>query len=699
MAKNDKAIYAPGELSRVREKLGVFDKEEADQLIKKLGGEIGYERAEESEQARQQVRRERVNVKIGDRPSRPSRNRDRLPLDDNEDTLSEAPAKVKAARKKEKEMDAETEDDPSVPLRVAYWDRIKMDKFAGQSEFEVKSSAQVFQSMISLFGDVPDYVSHIFVTRRMPEYYKRLEGLVISTRTLFPRNNMRRNERMKKSAPLAYSILDVIRYWDIEKVSSDLNKIQSHAKSARVSDFANILRAIYRPLFTLDRLDLDVHIRGAYKVLYKLLYIENPTEAENKYQELIRTALSAFSGIRQNIRYLLFPLLLKSVSANYVPYEQFFTERKNRLMSFLNTNEDNQINPAAVGIQGDAKDLKPEAESKAAPAEGQDTPEEEISEEEKARRAAAESEKKALDRGLRTLEVLFPKAGWDRLSSYPDLFPYFADIFSMKKGVVNIAPTDPMQQVLILMHTLEELFFAVRHISFGAIPDQSGSIEELNTTVGAIINNWRYYIETSFGKDYVPKLLEYVRVLEGSLEERSSMYNKKLITELHWLKRLYFLPFYKFESLIPPPFQKGEVKPIYSEIKSLRKYFSAVAAGIERGNRAGGAEAQALCDGIDNPWEPYVFEVPNPLSRRMDALLAPKGRNNASLVYFTLAVTTVLDYILNNEKSWAYNSRPGPLFRSVNGEGLVPLTGIDNRIDANELFKQSLKQRQKGKDA
>ena len=696
MAKSDKAIYAPGELSRVREKLGVFDKQEADMLIKKLGGEIGYERSEENEQARQQVRREKVNVKIGDRPSRGNRNRDRLALDDDDDALSEEPAaKKKASRKKEKELDAETEDDPSVPLRVSYWDRVKMDKFAGQSEFEIKSSSQVFQSMISLFGDIPDYVNHAFVVRRMPEYYKRLEGLVVSTRTLFPRNNLKRNERMKKSAPLAYSILDVIRYWDIEKISSDLNKIQTHAKSARVSDFANILRAIYRPLFTLERLDLDVHIRGAYKVLYKLLYLENPTEAENKYQELIRTALTAFSGIRQNIRYLLFPILLKSVSANYVPYEQFFIERKNRLMSFLNTNEDSQINPSAVVIQGDAKDLKPEAEANA-DADGQEKPEEE-SEEEKARRAAAEAEKKALERGIRTLEILFPKAGWDRIATYPDLFPYFADMFPMKKGVVNIAPTDPMQQVLILMHILEELFYAVRHISFGAIPDPSGTIEELNAPLGAIINNWRYNIETSFGKTYVPKLLEYVRILEGSHEERASMYYKKLITELHWLKRLYFLPFYRFESLIPPPFQKGEIKSIYTDIKNLRRYLSAVAVGIEQGNRAGGAESQAPCDGIDNPWEPYMFEVPNPLSRRLDALLAPKARNNAALVYFTLAITTVLDNLLNNEKSWAYTSRPSPLFRSVNGEGAVPLTGIDNRIDADGIFKQSLKQRQKNK--
>ena len=38
MAKNDKAIYAPGELGRVRDKLGVKDDAEAKRMAQLLGG-------------------------------------------------------------------------------------------------------------------------------------------------------------------------------------------------------------------------------------------------------------------------------------------------------------------------------------------------------------------------------------------------------------------------------------------------------------------------------------------------------------------------------------------------------------------------------------------------------------------------------------------------------------------------------------
>ena len=146
---------------------------------------------------------------------------------------------------------------------------------------------------------------------------------------------------------------------------------------------------------------------------------------------------------------------------------------------------------------------------------------------------------------------------------------------------------------------------------------------------------------------------------------------------------------------MPPSIQKKETIPIYAKIKTLRKYLTAVATGIEKGNKAGGAEARAPCDGIENPWDPYVFQVPNPLSIRLDAILSPKNKTNATLIYFCLAITSVLDYLVNNEDSWAYRESAGPLFRSVNGEGITPLTGVDNRIDADEIFKRSLKEQQK----
>jgi len=711
MAKKQKAVYAPGELSRVREKLGSLDDEEAKQLVQKLGGEIGYERTTDEEKNRQsthqRVRHEKVEVKIGDRPGRPRRAVELPPT-------VEADSSAIAKKKLQSRKDLNPADDPTIHLKTSYWDRVKLDRYAGQPEFEIKSGTQVFQSMLSLFSAGTDHVSPAFVTNRMTEYYKKIETLVVSTRTMFPRNNARRNERLRKTFPLVYAILDVIRYWNIEKISADLSRLQSSPKSVKVSDFTDIVRFIYKPLFVLSQLDPDNHIRAAYKILYKVLYIENPMEAQSKYQDLIRITLAAFFEVRREVHYLLYPLLMKMVSNKFISYEYFFAERQNRIMALLNVTEQDQISPSPINIQSDMKmseeqskeEEQPEqfrhresqaADQGAGPNEESEIPEEpkEISEEEKARIEAYEGEKRVVDKGLQALEALFPKAGWDKMESYPDLYPYFVEIFDLKKGIVNIAPTDPLHQVFILMRVLEELFFGLRYITFGTVQGSSGNMENVNAVLGDMVNNWRYYIEASFEKEYLTRMAEYIRILEGSSEERGAPYTKKLVAELHWIKRLYFLPFYKFETFVPPPRQKKEVIQIYSKIKTLRKYLTSVATGIEQANKSGGAESRAPCEGIDNPWEPYTFQVPNPISIRLDAMLPPKIRTNAMLIYFCLAVTGVLDYLVNDEGSWAYNTKPGPLFRSIDGEGIKPLTGVDSRIDAEALFKQSIKQRQK----
>jgi hypothetical protein len=391
--------------------------------------------------------------------------------------------------------------------------------------------------------------------------------------------------------------------------------------------------------------------------------------------------------------------MMKILSNRYIPYEKFFIERKNRYMSFLGVTEDDQLIPTQLVADIE----KPEGENADEQAhEGEAEPEEEDENDpevikRKARQNTINAEQKALDRGLTTLEALFPQAGWDRIQSFPDIYPYFADIFDLKKGYELIAPNDPLLQMAILMRMVEELFFGLRYVSFGVVTGSDGQPDRIEETMGLIINNWHSYLEVSFVKEYIPRLKEYVRILDSNAESRTSSYAKRILNELHWTKRLYFLPYYKFESLGPPPFQKKDINALYSEIRKLKKYLTSVAAGIEQGNKQGGAEKKAPCDGIDNPWEPFVFQVPNPLSIRLTALLPEKKRNNATLVFFTLAVTTILDYLVNNENSWAYGDNIGGLFRSVNGEGVMPLTGVDTKIDADAIFKQVLKK--KGRQA
>ena len=693
MDKNSKAIYEPGELHRVREKLGEIDVNEARRMARILGGEVGTEKSyPEPASGRGHGRSGQGTVDLTSaarRGKRPGRAID-TPLSEGEGESDYI---------KYRQTADDPADDPAVQLATPYLERIKMDRFASQIDFEIKTSLQVLVSVLLFWGN-RDYVSPRFTSRRMNVYYNKIGQLVTSTRILLPRNDARRNDRLRKASPYIYNILDTIRQWNIERIGGDLAKLQSHPRTVRVQDYADLLKAIYRPMFVLDKLDADIHIKGAYKLLYKLLYIEHPSDPRDKVQNLIRSALSAYADIYREVHYGMYPLLMKLISDRWFPYGALFQARRRRFLAFIDATEADQIKPLDINIdqieKGSLEALQEEirkeeeANAKGFEEEASDDPEVIAR---KAREAAEAAERKALEQSLRVLESLFPKAGWDRLEEYPDLYPYFVSVYGLRRGYEQIAPADPLHQIAVLMHIIEDLCSALRYVAFDTVPGPDGNGIVLGEVMGKIINNWRRYIDECFTKEYLPRLSEYCRILEHSSESRTSPYAKRAVNDLRWAKRLYFLPYYKFESMGPPPFQKREVTAIYSEIRTFRRYLTLIASNIEQWNQSGGAAAKVPCLGLENPMAPYSFDITNPVSKRMDLLLGPSKRNNVHLIFFTLAAVTVLDCLVNSESSWAYDKQiPPHLFRSVDGEGAIPMFGIDEKIDADRIFKDSLRQ-------
>jgi hypothetical protein len=684
-----KAVYEPGELGKVREKLGKIDDSEAKRMAQILGGEVGTEKEAQPSRASGGLRRKTVEMAIPGRSrGRPGRRVETIAAEE-EFFGSKALAKMKA----------DPADDPAAIHRITYGERLKMDRYAAQFEFEIKNSLQVIAAAFSFAGEPADHVNPRFVSHRINDYYTKIERLVTATRALLPRNNARRSERLKKTSPFVSNILEIIRYWNIERIGSDLAKIQSHPRSVRVTEFADILRAVYKPLFVLEKLDMDIHIKGAYKLLYKLIMIENPMEPKEKCQDLIRIALASFGDVRREVRYGLYPLLMKLISERWFPYEKLFIQRRRRFMAFIAATEDEQLLPLMMSPEqaesGNLEALRDDIkrEEMGAEEEEEDPNDPEVIAR-KAREAVAMAERKAVAHSVGALETLFPKAGWSKLAEYPDLYPYFASVYELRHGYELIAPNDALQQIAVLMHIMENLCVGLRYATFSVVAGPDGASVSVNDTIGEIITNWQLCIDGSFVKEYLPRLSEYCRMLEHSVDAKNSVYSKKTLNELRWIKRLYFLPYFKFDALGPPPFKNQETAALYTQTKTLRKYLTMVAAGIEQGNRKGGAAAKAPCNGIDNPWAQYHFELPNPVSKRLDALLAPSKRNNAVLIFFALSTVTILDNLINSETSWAYNNDAVCLFRSLHGDGSTPVFGVDEKVDADQIFKSILKKKQ-----
>ena len=686
--KKNNAIYAPGELSRVRDKLGVKDDSEAKRMAQLLGGEVGTERDSEDDKK-----------KNGKYDSSGGKKRRRIDLAPEEELTGES---------KTKRSGPYPGDDPSVPAKLSYRERVKIDQYASQVVFEIKNSLQVLTSIFSFFKEPVDYVNQRFVIAHLNEYYNKIEKLVNGTRSLFPKSNKKRDGQLKRASLFVYKVLETLRGWDIETLAKNISELQSHPRSVTVHDFSDVLRGIYKPIFILDELNIE-NIKTAFKLIYKILYIESPMEAKDKYQEIIRNIIASIIDVRKNVCFCMYPLLMKLISDRYIVYERFFIERRRRFMAFLNVKETDQLNPVDLdpqqieSIDVDALQKKANEEESIKDENGITGEDGELHEEEKnvpedpkaaalrAKQEAERAERKSMEQGRTAMEVLFPKAGWDKMEEFPDFYPYFANVYNLKHGYELISPKDPLQYVAVLLHILDDLFIGLRYVNFNVITGADGTSVNVSDELAEILNNWRSYIEDSFSRDYLPRLSEYCRMLENSKDSRLSPYAKKTLNELNWIKRLYFLPYYKFESIGPPPFPKSDIISVYSEVRKLRKYLTAFALGVEQGVRAGGAAAKAPCRGINNPWAQYNFQVPNPVSRRLDMMLAPEKRMNATLIFFSLSAVTVLDYIVNNENSWIYYEKGGTLFRSVNNEGIVPLFGVDNKLDADKIFKESLK--------
>jgi hypothetical protein len=507
MAKKANAVYAPGELDRVREKLDVND-DEAKRVAGLLGGEVGVERSEEpinTIKGKKPFRREVVELAVGS-GGRPGRRIDIAYGGEGDDSDL---AKIRTSV-------PYPGDDPSLPIKLRYFERVKMDRYAGQFAFEIKNSLQVMSSIFSFFRAPADYVNPRFVVKRMNEYYSKIERLVTMSRNLFPVTNTKRNSQLKRASPAVYKMLDIFRNWNIELIARSLAGLQARPREVTVSGFTDILRAVYRPLYILEDLDTET-VKGAFKLIYKILYIESPMDAKEKYQDIIRNIIAALMSIRRDVQFGMYPLLMKLLSDRWISYERFFIERRRRYMSFLNVSEQEQLAAEDLNLQQldkvDVETLRQNQEEQAdiADPENQEVVEEDLSDpkviERKAKVEAENAEHKALDQGLAIMEALFPKAGWDDLEEYPDLYPYFADVYSLRRGYELLSPTDPLHQISVLMYILEDLFYAMRYVKFGTVTGPDGTPVNVTQDLNDVVNNWRSYIENTFMKEYLPRLM------------------------------------------------------------------------------------------------------------------------------------------------------------------------------------------------
>ncbi|MDR3355637.1 MAG: hypothetical protein LBO04_00405 [Spirochaetaceae bacterium] len=679
-----KTVYEPGELSNVKKRLGPIDEKEALRMQKLLGGEIGEEKTPGiSSESQGRLRYSRGKKDKGppslskSASAKPKRFVELAPAGDNE----KAPVSVMPKFQK-----------PSAP---AYRERVKMDVCAGG--FGIKTFTQVLVSRLSFFNAPHDRVSQWFVKYSLNEYYGQLERLVTSTRLLFPRSNAELGGKLQSSSRTAFNILNTIRQWRIDVIAAEIARLQSRPRDVSVGDFESVLREIYKPIYIMEKLDSENDIRRAFQVLYEIIFLENPTKETEKLSGRIADAVKSWQFVCLKLRYLLYPLLMKTISPYYQQYESFFIENEENYRMFLGLGESDKISPDSVktsdvdAYREAARDEGEAVSGTLDDGEAVETGMYDIEDDGQAKRNRRlepdAAEERAFEQGIQILEALFPQAPWKKLDEFPDFYPYFADVFEIKKNGELIAPEDPAHLALILSQIIEELLYGFRYINFTGAPNAN--------SLNGIVDDWHTVILESFEKKYLPLIYEYAHYFEYSAQKRSSTYAMNIAADIHWIRRYYFLPNYEYTPLTPPSFLKKDVVALYAMARRLRKDLAECAVAIEEANKSGGAFGNVMVMGIENPWAEYNFQVENPLSKRLNILLGKNQKTNASLIFFVLAIVTVLDSYLCGKNSVAYKTDTEILFRNTGTDKLKPVFWVEKQKDTFSIFKKSIEELRK----
>ncbi|MDR2795681.1 MAG: hypothetical protein LBB47_03090 [Spirochaetaceae bacterium] len=678
MAK--KPVYEPGELDNVKKRLGPMDEKESRRMQKLLGGEVGEEKKASlntgyTDRSGYQAGKKDDSTPppYGSASPKPKRLVELAPAAGSK-LPGPAPPKFKR---------------PSLPL---YRERVKMDICAGSSEFGIKTMAQVLVSRFSFFNAPRDRVSQWFVKYTLNEYYGQLEQLVTSTRLLFPRSNAELSRKLQSTSHKAFAILNVIRQWKIDVIAGEISRIQSHPRNVFVNDFETILREIYKPVYIMEKLDVEKDIRRAFGVLRDIIFLGNPSKENKKLSGRITEAVKSWQFVCLKLRNLLYPLLMKTISSYYQQYELFFIENSENYSLFLGLGESDKISPDSAwtnNAEAPESDIAPsddsgtEHDAEAGNDAMDDTGHSGRDRQKEPDAAGA----RAFERGIQILKTLFPQAPWDKIDKLPDFYPYFSDVFEIKKNGELIAPEDPVHLALILSQILEELLYGFRYIKFaGAL--NSNSLNE-------IVDDWHTAISESFEKKYLPRIYEYAHFFEYSAQKRNSTYAVNIASDLHWIRKYYFLPYYEYTPHTPPSFLKKDVVALYAAGSRLRRDLASCAAAIEEAQKKGGASSNVPVMGIENPWAAYNFQVENPLSKRLNILLGKNQKNNASLIFFALAVVTVLDSYLCGKNSVAYRTDTEILFRNAGTDKFKPVFWVEKQKDTFSLFKKSIEELKK----
>ena len=633
------ADWAPGTLDKTRKNIGDISASDAAIMAKKLGGEVMYERSENSGANN--------NPNRGGRIVRKTVNSTSGKTSSSGVTMPQVDTRRRYTR----------EDLPSISKKEA----ALMDKLMMSSEFKIKPNYGFFNFLRSLQKNGTEKIIPEFYTYSMKQMIEHMEAFITVIKTLIQIAPATYKSKIASSKEAKFKFLRMVAGWKMQNIKVEYINVQRAPKPLILADLIPVVRAFYKPL-------ISVYYYGINKIpkLIKEIYADEaayPDSPKDTLSNYAKQAITEWLYVENEIIKKLYPLLMRMCSNSFEVYPDFFNTAVGDILKFVEIHKFELLLPDKN---------KPEEEEKKKPREA--PPKKGVKD-------------ASVITGLKLLNQLFPEAGFNKLESHPDFFPYFQPLYNFRDGFNMLSPENPLQFVLVMLKIIEDCFHGCISIKFIESDQERGS-----DSITSIMDDWAAYREDTFGHLYCEPLTDLVNSIYSQPDFASSQMGKKLITSLLWQTTYHFMPNFKFEQLLlEHPADESKYRPLYHRTDYARKFLTLVVNECDNAKKNKGP-----CKLIENPWEHYNFPITNEVSKRLDVLLGAKNTTentsatNANLLKYTLCFISVLDWWINNPDSPAHTSNPMHIWRVSEKDG-KPSFSVPERTDQNKLFADEIR--------
>jgi hypothetical protein len=526
--------------------------------------------------------------------------------------------------------------------------------------------------------DRSDKINPDFILYTLNDFLGHLQQCIASTRKMLPvLENRAFYSELESSNPLAASLVSVVHSIDIKNLGSRLVALQKTPRDVTVSDLIPFTKTLFAPLVRVYYLGPS-GVSRQYRVLYQCVSDKLEPSGLEGLKEFTTQAIDEWYFIFNQIFPVMFPLVLRMCSSRMLTFNQLYYANGSKVLAWLGLKASD-----VLILKKDAQETEIALDSIASAPVTQ-APVPEIPE-----NALPED----VQKGIAILERLFPEAGWKNLDELPDMCPYFQPILQFQDAFTQLSPDNPLHQTMIMFWILEELFQGLRLIKFE--PLEAISAREDVEDINKILEDWILYQEMIFDKAFAADLKEYTHQIYTQPDYNKNPYGRKLLSNMYSLIKHMFLPWFNIQMYGTVKAQKDDrLPPFFIRVARLRRLLSRYYAAIESAPPGTEQNPEGSVPGVINPWAIYKFDISNPVSRRLDAICGgkhSKTRTNALLIEYTLAILEVLNWWVNDKKSFAYTYPPEYLYRVVEPGSAVPAFGVTSRTDVDALFMHSLK--------